>query len=226
MYRCVHCGADIESICARYGDGPLLHCPLPCPQCRARIADPYIERDAVLLFLDAVLHKPAVYRHLLFNRWPRGPEHFALKLLLVFLVMDMWANTPNDLALGIAKALLKTIVYLSTVSLLFHPFVTTTPRKPSSSWLDHVLIVQAALILSSFAKGLYLLMAVWQYGRDLEYVWLVRIFVFTSNAEALLALLQPGCSRTHLSLLYLLCYGSVTIGHVVVTAVTNQILAG
>lgn len=31
-------------------------------------ADKYIEFDHVILFLDMVLHKPQVYRHLLFNR--------------------------------------------------------------------------------------------------------------------------------------------------------------
>ena len=31
-------------------------------------ADKYIEFDNVILFIDMILHKPQVYRHLLFNR--------------------------------------------------------------------------------------------------------------------------------------------------------------
>lgn len=38
-----------------------------CEHCGG-VADRYIERDSVLVFLDLVLAKPAVYRHLLFNR--------------------------------------------------------------------------------------------------------------------------------------------------------------
>jgi hypothetical protein len=37
------------------------------PACRA-FADPYVEHDALTLFIDLVLLKRDVYRHLLFNR--------------------------------------------------------------------------------------------------------------------------------------------------------------
>jgi hypothetical protein len=30
--------------------------------------DKYVELDAVVIFIDLLLHKPQVYRHLLFNR--------------------------------------------------------------------------------------------------------------------------------------------------------------
>lgn len=33
-----------------------------------RFADKYIEHDYVIIFIDMLLHKPQVYRHLLFNR--------------------------------------------------------------------------------------------------------------------------------------------------------------
>ena len=32
-----------------------------------KVVDKYIEYDAVIIFLDALLHKPQAYRHLLFN---------------------------------------------------------------------------------------------------------------------------------------------------------------
>ena len=34
--------------------------------CR-QIVDKYIEYDSVMIFLDALLHKPQAYRHLLYN---------------------------------------------------------------------------------------------------------------------------------------------------------------
>lgn len=41
-----------------------------CPRCK-RFADKYVEHDFVVLFIDLVLIKPQVYRHLLFNRLGR-----------------------------------------------------------------------------------------------------------------------------------------------------------
>jgi hypothetical protein len=42
-----------------------------CPRCK-RFADKYVEHDFVVLFIDLVLIKPEVYRHLLFNRLGGG----------------------------------------------------------------------------------------------------------------------------------------------------------
>jgi hypothetical protein len=52
--------------CARAAFVP--HAPTPAqPACRA-FADPYVEHDALTLFIDLILLKRDVYRHLLFNR--------------------------------------------------------------------------------------------------------------------------------------------------------------
>lgn len=40
-------------------------------KCR-KIADPFVEFEAVLLFIDMMLHKVSVYRHLLINRTPHS----------------------------------------------------------------------------------------------------------------------------------------------------------
>ena len=44
-----------------------------CPHCK-KFADKYVEHDFVVLFIDLVLIKPEVYRHLLFNRLGMGDE--------------------------------------------------------------------------------------------------------------------------------------------------------
>lgn len=43
--------------------------PIVQRKCR-KIADPFVEFEAVLLFIDMMLHKVSVYRHLLINRTP------------------------------------------------------------------------------------------------------------------------------------------------------------
>lgn len=46
-----------------------------CPRCKL-FADKYVEHDHVVLFIDLVLIKPQVYRHLLFNRLGREDNKF------------------------------------------------------------------------------------------------------------------------------------------------------
>ena len=53
-----------------------------CPRCK-RFADKYVEHDFVVLFIDLVLVKPQVYRHLLFNRLGREDDAFDVSLLQV-----------------------------------------------------------------------------------------------------------------------------------------------
>ena len=51
-----------------------------CPRCK-RFADKYVEHDFVVLFIDLVLVKPQVYRHLLFNRLGREDDAFDVRCL-------------------------------------------------------------------------------------------------------------------------------------------------
>jgi hypothetical protein len=54
--------------------------------------DKYIEHDWVLIFIDMLLHKPQVYRHLLFNRLPYTEHGLAggvLKLGVLLALFDV-----------------------------------------------------------------------------------------------------------------------------------------
>ena len=77
-----------------------------CPNCK-RFADKYVEHDYVVLFIDLVLIKPQVYRHLLFNRLDTShtsgskdkldPSILRLGLILVlFDVYITWARIERD----------------------------------------------------------------------------------------------------------------------------------
>ncbi|CAG8553589.1 10451_t:CDS:2 [Diversispora eburnea] len=65
MPICVECGAPVTNLYTEYSKGNihLTH----CEKCK-KFADKYIEHDFVIIFIDMLLHKPQVYRHLLFNR--------------------------------------------------------------------------------------------------------------------------------------------------------------
>ncbi|EFW15198.1 sterol homeostasis protein [Coccidioides posadasii str. Silveira] len=79
-----------------------------CPRCR-RFADKYVEHDFVVLFIDLVLIKPQVYRHLLFNRLGRDDDKFDRSiirlgiLILLFDVYIAWARIERSAAIGNSK---------------------------------------------------------------------------------------------------------------------------
>ncbi|KAK0550923.1 sterol homeostasis protein [Tilletia horrida] len=76
---CVRCGAVQPHLYLRYPHGSVLS--VPCEACSSpttttpsssvnhkQAADPYVENDGLVVFLDLILVKPRAFRHLLFNR--------------------------------------------------------------------------------------------------------------------------------------------------------------
>ncbi|GLD95672.1 hypothetical protein PINS_up004350 [Pythium insidiosum] len=63
-FVCVTCGASVPQLVRDYGKGNVRL--VICDACNA-VADPYVEYDNVLLFLEVMLLKPQVYRHVLYN---------------------------------------------------------------------------------------------------------------------------------------------------------------
>ncbi|KAF8322481.1 Arv1-domain-containing protein, partial [Clavulina sp. PMI_390] len=65
MPLCTACTSPIEYLYTVYSKHNIRL--EQCSQCQA-FADPYVEHDWLNIMLDLILLKPAVYRHLLFNR--------------------------------------------------------------------------------------------------------------------------------------------------------------
>ncbi|OAL35071.1 hypothetical protein AYO20_05548 [Fonsecaea nubica] len=116
MPICITCSTPVKELYTVYskaddrtlGKGVRL---TQCPNCK-RFADKYVEHDFVVLFIDLVLIKPQVYRHLLFNRLGRSDDKFDPSilrlgtLLVLFDVYITWARieksnvTNGGLAVG------------------------------------------------------------------------------------------------------------------------------
>ncbi|OJK02452.1 hypothetical protein ASPACDRAFT_1854430 [Aspergillus aculeatus ATCC 16872] len=102
MPICIECSYPVSHLYSTYsraddrslGKGVRL---TQCPRCQ-RFADKYVEYDFVVLFIDLVLIKPQVYRHLLFNRLGGYDNQFDRSiirlgiLLLLFDVYLTWAR--------------------------------------------------------------------------------------------------------------------------------------
>ncbi|KAJ3364820.1 sterol homeostasis protein [Allomyces javanicus] len=71
MFRCIQCGTPAQRLYITYSKGNLQL--EQCVSCGAFV-DTYVECDAVLVAIDMLLHKPQVYRHVLFNRRGRAGQ--------------------------------------------------------------------------------------------------------------------------------------------------------
>ncbi|GAB7364826.1 hypothetical protein MBLNU230_g5620t1 [Neophaeotheca triangularis] len=113
MPICIECRYPVSTLYTTYskaddkalGKGVRL---TQCPRCK-RFADKYVEHDFVVLFIDLVLIKPQVYRHVLFNRLGSDGDKLDTSiirlsiLLTLFDVYLTWARiekaTPDSPAL-------------------------------------------------------------------------------------------------------------------------------
>jgi len=97
MPICITCSTPVKNLYTVYskaddrslGKGVRL---TQCPSCK-RFADKYVEHDFVVLFIDLVLIKPQVYRHLLFNRLGRSDNKFdpsILRLGILLVLFDVY----------------------------------------------------------------------------------------------------------------------------------------
>lgn len=59
------CGTEVESLCTEYSESNIRL--TRCHSCN-QVADKYIEYEALIVLIDIILHRPAAYRHVLFNR--------------------------------------------------------------------------------------------------------------------------------------------------------------
>ncbi|KAF7595873.1 sterol homeostasis protein [Aspergillus hancockii] len=110
MPICIECSYPVSHLYSTYsraddrslGKGVRL---TQCPRCQ-RFADKYVEYDFVVIFIDLVLIKPQVYRHLLFNRLGGDNNQFDRSiirlgvLLLLFDVYLTWARIEKSPSLA------------------------------------------------------------------------------------------------------------------------------
>lgn len=112
-----------------------------CPRCK-RFADKYVEHDFVVLFIDLVLVKPQVYRHLLFNRLSRDDDEFDPSitrlgtLLLLFDVYLTWSHIESFPPSVTANSPIPTLpVILQYAFYLFLCAFTTLSQHLTIRWL-------------------------------------------------------------------------------------------
>ncbi|KAL4916948.1 Arv1-like family-domain-containing protein [Aspergillus aurantiobrunneus] len=158
MPICIECSYPVSHLYSAYsraddrslGKGVRL---TQCPHCK-RFADKYIEHDFVVIFIDLVLIKPQVYRHLLFNRLSSDEHKFDPSitrlgiLLILFDVYLTWARIEKSPSidktfLSRAPIIVQYLFFLSLNSIatlahhltvrLLASIITSSPTKQTSN---------------------------------------------------------------------------------------------
>ncbi|KAJ4914678.1 Arv1-like protein [Raphanus sativus] len=91
-YRCVGCGFRVKSLFIQYSPGNIRL--MKCGNCK-EVADEYIECERMIIFIDLVLHRPKVYRHVLFNEINQETvniQHLLWKLVFAYLLLDSYRS--------------------------------------------------------------------------------------------------------------------------------------
>ncbi|PVH83343.1 Arv1-like protein, partial [Cadophora sp. DSE1049] len=228
MPICIECRFPVKTLYTEYsgaddkssGHGVRL---TVCKNC-GRFCDKYVEHDNVVLFIDLVLIKPQVYRHLLHNTLMREHDQFDPSiirlgiLLLLFDVYLTWAriekqtsSTPpttdnNFLRLAQQPIVFQYVFFLilcALSTLAFHMSIRFLTSSPLSPLVLFGLIprysrpnsVSTALLVSSSTKLFPILMVIWEYDVPAA-ARSLGWAVVANNVEALKILLDCGYGTT------------------------------
>jgi hypothetical protein len=186
MPVCISCGHHVDSLTRSYGKGNVQL--IKCGVCN-NFADKYVENESIIIFLDMLLQKPAVYRHLLLNQSLSRDRLISISrrlfvLLILFEVYARWSMLRLDNFL---------VQYLYLLSLCFLEFSVYHIALRfiiyylyKSNALDDI---TCAIIISSFGKLLLLCLSIWDYN-DLKHQWLLSLVILMTNSVALSVMLN------------------------------------
>lgn len=203
---CIECGHRASELYRDFQGGiiKISH----CAKCLG-IVDKYIEFDSVIICLDAILHKPQTYRHLLFNI----DTSSTWKLVMIFLLCDTYIKWSSQKAfLGNSSSgenhlfyaafeseiySVFLIVYLEWMLLcgsvflllnLLHVCSASVPLSPNllkPFSKASVVLIHRVLVVSSFGKLLAIPVIIWGQTFGDLYLPLTKVLTFTSNLTAI-----------------------------------------
>ncbi|TSL47533.1 Protein ARV1 [Bagarius yarrelli] len=195
-FKCIECNEEASELYRDYSNG-IVKITI-CKSC-AKPVDKYIEYDPVIILIDAILCKIQAFRHILFNT----QINIHWKLCVFCLLCEAylrWSRLQSSEVTGdpadiirytkewdfygmFAKAALELGVYCAGVL--------------SASWCVQKLLgvsfqasdLLKALLLSCYGKVLLIPAVIWEHDYSPLCFTLIRVFVLTSNAQAVRALI-------------------------------------
>ncbi|XP_045673809.1 protein ARV1 isoform X2 [Phyllostomus hastatus] len=195
QYRCIECNQEAKELYRDYNHGVLKI--TICKSCQKPV-DKYIEYDPVIILINAVLCKAQAYRHILFNTKINMHGKLCIFCLLCEAYLRWWQlqdssqNTDPDDFIRYAKEW--DFYRMFAIASLERSI--TTKKKP-----NFVLLLKA-LLLSSYGKLLLIPAVIWEHEYTLLCLRFIKVFVLTSNFQAIRVTLN---STRKLSLCAILC---------------------
>ncbi|KAJ0026777.1 hypothetical protein NQD34_017777 [Periophthalmus magnuspinnatus] len=205
-FRCIECNKKATELHRDYSNG-ILKITI-CGSCKKPV-DKYIEYDPVIILIDAILCKTQAFRHILFNT----SLNIHWKLCVFCLLCEAYlrwsilhpseqSSDPADLIRYTREWEFYGMFTLASLELsafcggvlLFLWLVLPCLQQRS---LEHGLLLKA-LLLSSYGKVLLIPTVIWEHDYSPLCLALIKLFVLTSNSQAIRVILN---SSRRLSLL-------------------------
>ncbi|KAJ4850256.1 hypothetical protein Tsubulata_018322 [Turnera subulata] len=194
-HRCVECGFRVKQLFVQYSPGNIRL--MKCENCKS-VADEYIECEFMIILIDLILHKPKVYRHLLYNVLHQETVHIEgvlWKSTFCFLVLDAyrslllkrneeeWGSSVSFSSLvWICKEMFMDVVvgnfiflciFLLSARVFLNTFFGVSRCKD----------ILFAILVSSYFKIFLIAMMVWEFPSSV--IFIIDLFVLSSNIVAL-----------------------------------------
>ncbi|KAM4828482.1 protein ARV1 isoform 2-T2 [Thomomys bottae] len=176
-YRCIECNREARELYRDYSRGVLKI--TICKSCQKPV-DKYIEYDPVIILINAILCKAQAYRHILFNTEINIHGKLCVFCLLCEAYLRWWQlqdssqdTAPDDL---IRYTREWDFYRMFTIASLERP---KTAKKAPSFFL-----LLKALLLSSYGKLLLIPAVIWEHDYTPLCLRLIKVFVLTSNFQA------------------------------------------
>ncbi|CAN8310958.1 unnamed protein product [Cochlearia groenlandica] len=198
-YRCVGCGIRVKSLFIQYSPGNIRL--MKCENCK-EVADEYIECERMIIFIDLILHRPKVYRHVLFNAINQetvNVQHLLWKLVLAYLMLDSYRSLllrQNNEESSSFLISLKVIigVVCANAAFIFSFAIAAKGLLNKVSSLCRKREILLGILISTYFKIFLLSMLVWEF--PMSVIFIVDLLVLTSNSMALQVLTESTTSRS------------------------------
>ncbi|XP_021076385.1 protein ARV1 [Mus pahari] len=209
LYRCIECNREAQELYRDYSHGVLKI--TICKSCQKPV-DKYIEYDPVIILINAILCKTQAYRHILFNTKINIHGKLCMFCLLCEAYLRWWqlqdssqSPAPDDV-IRYAKEWdfyrMFVIASFEQAAFLTGMFAFLWVQQPMTAKRapDLVLLLKA-LLLSSYGKLLLIPAVIWEHDYTPLCLRLIKVFVLTSNFQAVRVTLN---TNRRLSLLIVL----------------------
>ncbi|XP_010542814.1 PREDICTED: protein arv1 homolog [Tarenaya hassleriana] len=200
--RCVECGYRVKSLFVQYSPGNIRL--MKCERCK-EVADEYIECELMIVFIDLVLHKPKAYRHVLYNVLNKKAvniQHLLWKAVFANLLIDAYRSLllrrnyeKTSLSHSFVSTVVKVMIDILSANIVFICSFALAAKIMLHLSFDGTRKreILLGILISSYFKIFLLAMMVWEFPASV--IFIVDIFVLTSNCVALKVMAEPSTGK-------------------------------